>query len=46
LSFSSLSSESDGALIKLDKPKEYWRIFIFLALIFLLVEMSLLKWFK
>jgi hypothetical protein len=46
VSFSSLSSESDGALIKLDKPKEYWRIFIILALVFLFAEMSLLKWFK
>lgn len=43
---SNFSNESDSALIKLEKPKEYWKIFIILALLFLLIEMSLLKWIK
>jgi len=32
--------------IKLDKPVEYWRIFIVIGLIFLLIEMALLKFWK
>lgn len=46
VSFSTLSDSSDGALIKLEKPKEFWRIFLLLALVFLLTEMALLKWLK
>ncbi len=46
VSFSSLSNESEGALIKIEKPKEYWRIFLVLAIFFLLVEMAFLKWLK
>lgn len=42
----SMKDASDSALIKIQKPVEYWRIFVILALFFLLVEMSLLKWFK
>jgi hypothetical protein len=44
--FSTLTNESDSALIKIEKPEEYWRIFILLVIFFLLVEMSLLKWLK
>ncbi len=44
--FSSLSNEQEGALIKLEKPKEYWRILIVFALLFLLAEMAILKWMK
>ena len=32
--------------IKLEKPVEYWRIFIVIGLIFLLIEMALLKFWK
>ena len=46
VSFASLKDASEAALIKIEKPKEYWRIFLVLALLFLLVEMSLLKWMK
>lgn len=46
VSFTSFSESVDGALIKLEKPKEYWRIFLVLALIFLMTEMGLLKWMK
>lgn len=46
VSFSSLKDASEAALIKIEKPKEYWRIFLVLALVFLLAEMSLLKWMK
>jgi hypothetical protein len=46
VSFSTFSESADGALIKLEKPKEYWRIFLVLALLFLLTEMGLLKWMK
>ncbi|MGV3631673.1 MAG: BatA domain-containing protein [Bacteroidota bacterium] len=46
VSFSSLKDASEAALIKIEKPKEYWRIFLLLALVFLLAEMSLLKWMR
>ncbi|MFK8038021.1 MAG: BatA domain-containing protein [Crocinitomicaceae bacterium] len=34
--------------IELDnvKPKEYWRIFLFFALLFFMIEIALLKWWK
>lgn len=32
--------------LKLDKPFEYWRYFVILALVFLLIEMALLKFWK
>ena len=28
------------------KPKEYWRLFLFLTLLFLIIEIGLLKWWK
>ncbi len=46
VSFASLKDASEAALIKIEKPKEYWRIFLVLALVFLLAEMALLKWMK
>ncbi len=46
VSFSTISNETEASLIKIEKPKEYWRIFLIFALVFLLVEMSLLKWLK
>jgi hypothetical protein len=45
----SVSSMKDGqelSRIDLDKPIEYWRIFVLLAILFVFVEMLLLKFLK
>lgn len=44
--FSSIDEGQSLTRIDLEKPKEYWRIFVVFALIFLLTEMTLLKFLK
>lgn len=44
--FSTIDEGQSLTRIDLEKPKEYWRIFVVLALLFLLTEMALLKFLK
>lgn len=44
--FSSIDEGQSLTRIDLEKPTEYWRIFMVLALLFLLTEMALLKFMK
>lgn len=44
--FSSIDEGQSLTRIDLEKPTEYWRIFVVLALLFLLTEMALLKFMK
>lgn len=46
LRYSSIEQGQSLTRIDLEKPKEYWRIFVVLALIFLMTEMALLKFLK
>ena len=43
---SEISEGQSLTKIELDKPYEYWRIFIFMALLFFLIEVALLKFWK
>ena len=44
--FSKFSTNSDASFVKIEKPKEFWRIFLIFAILFLIIEMALLKWLK
>lgn len=44
--FSTIDEGQSLTRIDLEKPQEYWRIFVVLALLFLLTEMALLKFLK
>lgn len=46
ISFSTIDEGQSAARIELEKPREYWRILVVLALLFLLAEMALLKFMK
>ncbi len=46
ISFSTIAEGQSAARIELEKPQEYWRILVVLALLFLLSEMALLKFMK
>lgn len=46
VSFATIDQGQSAARIELEKPQEYWRIFVMLALLFLLTEMALLKFMK
>ena len=43
LRFTTIDEGQSIARIELEKPKEYWRIFVLLALLFVLTEMALIK---
>lgn len=43
LFYSSIESGSENIKVDLEKPKEYWRFFLILAVIFLLSEMAIIK---
>jgi hypothetical protein len=44
--YASFSTNSDASIVKIEKPVEYWRLFLIFALLFLVTEMALLKWMK
>jgi len=44
--FKSMENGQRTTQLKLDKPFEYWRLFVILALVFLITEMLLLKFWK
>jgi hypothetical protein len=44
--FTTIDEGQSIARIDLEKPKEYWRIFVLLALLFVLTEMTLIKFLK
>jgi hypothetical protein len=44
--YSNFSNNSNASIVKIDKPVEYWRLFIIFALLFIVIEMALLKWLK
>lgn len=46
ISFSTIDQGQSATRIELEKPKEYWRILVLFALLFLLAEMALLKFLK
>lgn len=46
ISFSTIDEGQSAARIELEKPKEYWRLLVVLAMLFLLAEMALLKLMK
>jgi hypothetical protein len=44
--FTTIDEGQSISRIELEKPKEYWRIFVWLALLFVLTEMILIKFLK
>ena len=46
LKYTSIESGSELLKVDLDKPQEFWRIFLLLALIFVLTEMALTRFMK
>ncbi|TNE53176.1 MAG: hypothetical protein EP338_11585 [Bacteroidetes bacterium] len=46
INYALFSDESRAGFIKLSKDREFWRLAILLAILFLLIEMALLKWMK
>jgi hypothetical protein len=46
LYYKSLDIADQNLHIQLEKPEEYWRIFLLLSLLFLLLEMALLKFLR
>jgi hypothetical protein len=46
LNYSSIESGSETLKVDLEKPQEFWRIFLILALIFVLTEMALTRFMK
>lgn len=46
VNYSTFTEQHKGDFIHLEKPIEYWRLLLVLALGFLLCEMALLKWMK
>lgn len=46
INFNSVENGQSVTMVDLQKPKEYWRLFLLLALIFVLCEMTLLRFWK
>jgi hypothetical protein len=46
INFSSVENGQSMTMVDLQKPKEYWRLFLILALLFVLTEMLLLRFWK
>ncbi len=46
LDFNTLSNGPNAIEVALDKPSTYWRIFVWLCVLFLLTEMAILKFWK
>lgn len=46
LNYTSIESGTEILKVDLEKPQEFWRIFLFLALIFVLTEMALTRFMK
>ncbi|NBV91868.1 MAG: hypothetical protein EBR91_06855 [Flavobacteriia bacterium] len=46
MSFSTLKNGPSAMEVTLDKPSTYWRIFVWLSVLFLLTEMAILKFWK
>jgi hypothetical protein len=46
INFSSVKNGQSVTLVDLQKPKEFWRLFLMLALLFTLTEMALLRFWK
>ena len=46
IKFNSVKDGQSLAQIQIDKPIEYWRIFLLLGLLFILTEMTLIKFWK
>ena len=46
LKYTSIESGSELLKVDLDKPQEFWRIFLLLTLIFVLTEMALTRFMK
>jgi hypothetical protein len=46
INFNSVENGQSVTMVDLQKPKEYWRIFLLLALLFMLSEMALLRFWK
>lgn len=44
--FKAVTEGQSATKLELDKPFEYWRVFILLALLFILIEMILLRFWK
>jgi hypothetical protein len=46
INFNSVENGQSVTMVDLQKPKEYWRLFLLLALFFVLSEMALLRFLK
>jgi hypothetical protein len=46
INFSSIENGQSVTFVELEKPQEFWRLFLFLALIMVLTEMALLRFWK
>jgi hypothetical protein len=46
LIYKSIENGSETLKVDLEKPQEYWRIFLILTLLFVLIEMSLTRFMK
>jgi hypothetical protein len=46
LNYSSLENGNESIKVDLEKPQEFWRIFLLLALIFVLTEMAFTRFMK
>lgn len=46
INFNSVENGQSVTMVDLQKPKEYWRLFLLLALLFVLCEMALLRFWK
>jgi hypothetical protein len=46
INFNSVENGQSVTMVDLQKPKEYWRLFLMLALLFVICEMALLRFWK
>jgi hypothetical protein len=46
INFNSVENGQSVTMVDLQKPKEYWRLFLLLTLLFVLSEMALLRFWK
>ena len=46
INFNSVENGQSVTMVDLQKPKEYWRLFLLLTLCFVLIEMTLLRFWK
>lgn len=46
INFNSVENGQSATMVDLQKPKEYWRLFLLLALLFVLSEMAFLRFWK